>query len=87
MMTLEKVRKFIEGRVSVDEEMGSFSNDDDIFKLGLVSSLFAMQIVAFVETEFKISVANEDLSLENFCSVANIARFVERKRERASVPA
>ena len=57
--------------------------DDDIFALGFVNSLFAMQLVLFVETEFHIAVENEDLEIENFNSVTAIHNFVERKKSAA----
>jgi acyl carrier protein len=57
---------------------------DDIFSLGLVNSLLAMQLVAFVEKEFDIAVADEDLDIENFRSVDAIADFIGRK---AALPA
>lgn len=53
--------------------------DDDIFALGFVNSLFAMQLVLFVEREFGISVEDEDLDLDNFRSVARITALIERK--------
>ena len=53
--------------------------DQDIFALGLVNSLFAMQLVNFVETEFGISVEQEDLEIENFNTVNAIADLVYRK--------
>ena len=53
--------------------------DDDIFSMGFVNSLFAMQIVLFVEKEFGITVENEDLELDNFRSVNAMVRFVTRK--------
>jgi acyl carrier protein len=54
--------------------------DEDIFALGFVNSLMAMQLVAFVEKEFDIAVEDEDLELDNFRSVRAIAALVERKR-------
>jgi methoxymalonate biosynthesis acyl carrier protein len=53
--------------------------DQDIFALGLVNSLFAMQLVNFVETEFGISVEQEDLEIENFNTVNAIADLIYRK--------
>lgn len=54
--------------------------DEDIFALGFVNSLLAMQLVAFVEKELKIAVEDVDLDLDNFRSIDAIARLVERKR-------
>lgn len=52
------------------------ADDQDIFATGLVNSLFAAQLVMFVEERFAITVDNEDLELTNFCSVDAITRFV-----------
>jgi acyl carrier protein len=56
------------------------NGDDDIFTLGLVNSLFALQIVIFVEKAFGITVENEDLDLDNFRSINALAGFVARKQ-------
>ena len=53
--------------------------DEDIFALGFVNSLLAMQLVAFIEKEFGVAVADEDLDLDNFRSIRAIADFVARK--------
>lgn len=55
------------------------ADDDDIFQLGFVSSMFAMQLVAFVEHEFDITVENEDLEIEHFRSISELESFVNRK--------
>ncbi|AUX42113.1 hypothetical protein SOCE26_050620 [Sorangium cellulosum] len=60
------------------------ADDEDIFKLGFVNSMFALQLVNFVEHEFGIVVENEDMELDNFRSIRSLLGFVERK---VSVPA
>jgi len=55
------------------------SDDADIFGLGFVNSLFAMQLVMFVEQEFGITIDNEDLDIENFRTVDAIVNLVEKK--------
>ena len=57
----------------------SVADDDDIFALGFANSLFAMQLVAFVEGEFRIEIDSDDLEIDNFRSVAAISGLVERK--------
>jgi methoxymalonate biosynthesis acyl carrier protein len=54
-------------------------DDQDIFAMGLVNSLFAMQLVLFVEKEFGIAVSNEDLDIENFRSINAISQLIKRK--------
>lgn len=53
--------------------------DEDIFALGFVNSMFAMQLVLFVEQEFQIAIENEDLEFENFRTINSIANLIERK--------
>lgn len=53
--------------------------DDDIFSLGFVNSLFAMQLVMFLESEFGIMIDNADLELEKFRTINNIEKFIEIK--------
>ena len=54
-------------------------NDQNIFKSGIVNSLFAMQIIMFVESEFSISVESEDMKISNFSSVNSLTHFVRSK--------
>jgi methoxymalonate biosynthesis acyl carrier protein len=60
-------------------------DDDDFFALGLANSLFAMQLVLFVEQEFDISIDGDDLNLDNFKTINAITDLVKRKTE--AVPA
>jgi methoxymalonate biosynthesis acyl carrier protein len=53
--------------------------DEDIFALGFVNSMFAMQLVLFVEQEFQIAIENEDLEFENFRTINSLANLIERK--------
>ena len=61
------------------------ADDEDIFSLGFVNSLLAMQLVMFVEKEFSVTIENDDLDLDNFRSINAIADLIQRKKE-ASIP-
>lgn len=52
--------------------------DDDIFARGFVNSLFAMELVMFLEKTFAFSVPNEVLRLDNFRTVNAMAELVKR---------
>jgi acyl carrier protein len=60
-------------------------DDDDIFALGFVNSLLALQLVDFLEKEFGIAVEDEDLDLDNFRTIARMDRLIERKTEPVAV--
>jgi acyl carrier protein len=55
-------------------------DDEDIFAAGYVTSLFAMQLVLFLESQFNIQLNNQDLRLDNFRTVTVIANLVERRQ-------
>jgi acyl carrier protein len=61
----------------------TLGENDDIFALGFGNSLFAMQLVEFVEREFDVELEEEDLDMENFTTIRAIAELVERKRGAA----
>ncbi|MFF8288753.1 acyl carrier protein [Streptomyces sp. NPDC016309] len=53
--------------------------DDDYFAQGLVDSLFALELVTFVESHFALDVQVEDLDLDSFRTANRIAEFVRHK--------
>jgi methoxymalonate biosynthesis acyl carrier protein len=55
------------------------NDGDNIFALGFVNSLFAMQLVTWLEKEFQFAITDADLELDNFNSIDAISRFIERK--------
>jgi methoxymalonate biosynthesis acyl carrier protein len=57
----------------------TIADDDQIFALGFVNSMFAMQLVLFLEKNFKVTIANEDLELANFQSINAMAALIGRK--------
>ncbi|MGW5052680.1 acyl carrier protein [Actinokineospora sp. NPDC004072] len=69
-----RIRRYFEGAVP-----GPLRDDDDIFDLGMVNSLFAVQLVAFVEEEFAITAERDDLDIANFSSIDALTAFVTRK--------
>ena len=71
-----KITQFIKEKIGTEY---SFGPDDNIFKSGLVNSMFALQLITFLENEFEITVSNDDLNLKNFSSVNNMRNFVNQK--------
>jgi methoxymalonate biosynthesis acyl carrier protein len=53
----------------------------DLFTSGAVSSLFAMELVVFIETTFDVAIEGPDLSLDNFRTVRAMSSLVLRLRK------
>ncbi|MCC3331981.1 acyl carrier protein [Nocardia abscessus] len=56
--------------------------DDDYFAMGLVNSLRALELVAYLERTFDFEIDIEDLDLDNFRTARRAAAFVTRKGGR-----
>lgn len=69
-----QILEFVRGRYP-QVEIGA---GQDIFALGFVNSLFAMELVMFVEKTFSISIPNEELRIDNFRSAVLMAELVDR---------
>ncbi|MHC4323741.1 MAG: acyl carrier protein [Planctomycetota bacterium] len=80
MQPAERIREFVKKNLSVYDDDTVLDDDDNIFELGFVDSPFAIQLVCFIEEEFKIKVGDNDLDIDNFTSVNRIAEFVSRKK-------
>ena len=71
-----KVRDFV-GRFIRNHDL---ADDEDIFATGFVNSMFAMQLVQFVESTFGVAIESEDLEIDNFRSIDAITALVTRKQ-------
>jgi acyl carrier protein len=60
-----------------------YEDDASLLEAGVVDSTGVLELILFVEESFKIEVADNEVTPENFDSVNRIAAYVERK---ASVP-
>ena len=85
-MADQKITTAIRGFMTRSFEGRTVQDDEDIFAAGFANSLFAMQLVAFVEREFKVELESEDLEMENFRSIHASASLVERKAAAAATP-
>jgi acyl carrier protein len=70
----EKTKTFLAQFISIP-----LHGEEDLFASGLVNSLFAMQLVLFIEKEFAIKVENEDLDYDNFRTLTAITNFIAKK--------
>jgi len=74
--TKETIRNFILDSINIP----GLNDEDNLFESGIVNSLFAVQLMTFLEKTFNIEVTMDDLSMENFESVNATSLFVERKQ-------
>ncbi|EXU67596.1 methoxymalonate biosynthesis protein [Streptomyces sp. PRh5] len=66
---------FVSGRVNAEVPA-----DQDLFASGLVSSMFAMELVVHLEQAFSVQILGDDLKRDNFRTVAAMTALVLRLR-------
>jgi len=76
MTVRARIREFIVESFFVDD----FSDDDSFLRNSIVDSLGMLELVAFLEKEFRIKVSDAELVPENLDSLAKVCAFVERKK-------
>lgn len=74
----EAVRRFILSSINITH----LDDDDNLFESGIVNSLFAVQLMMFIEKTFAIEVGMDDLDIENFKSLNATTAFVLKKNGR-----
>jgi acyl carrier protein len=77
----QSVRQFITGHFSQARKR-ALSDSDPLLESGIVDSMGVLDIVSFIESEFGITAADEDLVRENFGSIERIAAYIETKRNK-----
>ncbi len=74
--TAAVIHEFITSRYPMVE----ITDQEDIFALGFINSLFAMELVMFLEKEFGFTIPTAELQRDNFATVAAMVALVERHR-------
>lgn len=82
IMTEQEILKQAFDHIAANHSGGeaTFTADDGLLENGIIDSLGLLDLVAFLEQAFSITVDDDDVTLDNFESVRSIARFVASKR-------
>jgi len=75
-----KIRAFILASINLP----GLEDDDNLFESGIVNSLFAVELMTFLEKTFGIEVGPDDLDIANFQSIEASAGFVTRRKTEPS---
>jgi acyl carrier protein len=79
----DKIRDFILKNLYFVEDQG-LGDDVSFLAEGVIDSMGAMELVAFVETEFAIKVEMSEVVVRNFDSIRQLADFIRRKLASAN---
>lgn len=76
----QPIKRYIEDNILSRKGGGTLSPEDSLLESGLVDSAGIFTIVAFLESEFNITVPDEDIVPEHFESVKSVAAYVESRQ-------
>jgi acyl carrier protein len=80
MESEKRIRKYVaENLLYVDDDF-TYDNDTSFIGEGLIDSMGIMELVMYVQSEFGITVEQEDLTPANFDSMNKLIAFIDRKR-------
>jgi acyl carrier protein len=74
-----KVREFIKDNFMYRDDRAELADTESLLDAGLIDSTGILELVAFIETEFSIQMADTDIVPDNLDSVETIVRYVEGK--------
>lgn len=60
------------------------SVDTPLFEKGIIDSTGVLELVAFIEDNFRVTVTDEELVQENFSSLTAIEKFLQSKDNQAA---
>lgn len=75
-----RIRDFVLRHFLPDEPADSLGDETPLQTSGVLDSLAALELVAFLEKEFDIEIDVYDTSVERFDCIADIAAVVRRKQ-------
>ena len=75
-----KVKKYIENNFLFGYSENEITDNLSFLKLGILDSTGIMELVTFIEREFKIKVEDQEIIPENLDSINSIVNLVVRKQ-------
>jgi acyl carrier protein len=79
----DMLRKFILEDYLFTDDQDALRDDMSFLEEGILDSMGILEIIVFLEEEFGVAVANDEMIPANLDSIANLLGFIERKRKAA----
>jgi acyl carrier protein len=76
----QKIRNYILENYLFTTDDSALGSDDSFLEKGILDSTGILEVIYFLEEEFGIKIADEEMIPENLDSVDNICAFIERKK-------
>lgn len=75
----ETVRNFIETEMITQSPRTTLSAEDSLIEKGIIDSLGVQILIAYLEREFDLNIADTEIVPENFETIGAVANFINVK--------
>jgi len=77
----QRIRDFVGQNLIFSADGFAYPDDASFLQEGIIDSLGVMQLVEFVQKDFQIPVDQQEVTPENFDSVARLAAYIRRRQQ------
>ena len=75
-----KLREFIKDTFLIGTDFDSIEDSDSFMEKEIVDSTGVLELTAFIETEFGISIEDDEMVPDNLDSIDFLCKFIESKK-------
>lgn len=75
----ESLRDYIANNILFTPDGFAYADDDSFLENGILDSTGVVELVAFLEDNFKISVEDAEITPQNFDSISSLAAYIHDK--------
>lgn len=74
---ISTLKQYIKKEINYD-----LKDDDNIFQVTTVDSLFVLNLIMYIENLFDIEIGSEDISMDNLNSIQAINKMIEKYKNQ-----
>lgn len=79
MTIATKIRNYMLDNFLFSDDQNLLKNDDSFLDKGIIDSTGILEVIFFLEEEFKVKVSDKEMIPENLDSVNNICNYLKSK--------
>ena len=79
-----EIRQFVIDNFLFGQSDRQLGNSDSFLESGIIDSTGVLELIAFIESTYEVSIADEELVPANLDSIDRVSGFVERKLQAKS---
>jgi acyl carrier protein len=74
------LKQFIESKLVSNKAYKNLSESDPLLTTGIIDSLGIVKLLTFIKDQFSVTIADEDITPENFATIDAISSLIQSKK-------